>query len=177
MKRFLSLVLSALFVFQAGNASCDAGSKWDERKVPVQPRGLFVPYIPQQQPIINVTAPEQPAPVVNVAPTPQTIAIQQPEMEQYFNIKVDETTTADKITSVLKCAGYLFLAVVGGWILVKLWPLLSLLLPSLPSLVAVSVGAKVAQNTSTMVTTISTAISKVLQISGAAGLFRWLYNK
>lgn len=95
MKRFLSLVLSALFVFQFGNASCDAGSNWDARKVPVQQRGLFVPYIPQQQPIINVTAPE---------PTPQNITIQQPEMKPNFNVKVDATTFADKLWSWLKIA-------------------------------------------------------------------------
>lgn len=138
MKRFLSLVLSALFVFQLGNASCDAGSQWDKRKVicadiygnSVQPQVFTVP-VSQQQPIINVTAPEQPAPVVNVIPTPQTIAIQQPEMEQYFNIKVDATTTADKVTSALKCAGYLFLAVGGVWLAVKLWPLLKFLLKNI----------------------------------------------
>ncbi len=115
MKRFLSLVLSALFVFQLGNANCDAVSRWDERKVicadvygkSLQPQGLIAPYIPQQQPIINVTAPEQPAPVVNVTPTPQNITVQSPAV----NIKkVDATTWGDKVAGWLKCAWWLLLA-------------------------------------------------------------------
>ena len=119
MKRFLSLVLSALFVFQLGNASCDAGSQWDKRKVicadvnlnAVQPQVFTVPVpVSQQQPIINVTTPE---------PTPQSITIQQPEMKPNFNVKVDATTKADKLFSWLKIA----LTVALGYAALKtFWP-------------------------------------------------------
>lgn len=105
MKRFLSLVLSALFVFQLGNASCDAASHYrssvQNYNMGVTPQGQPMvimqasPYIPQQQPIINVTATE---------PTPQNITIQQPEMKPNFNVKVDATTFADKLWSWLKIA-------------------------------------------------------------------------
>ena len=105
MKRFLSLVLSALFVFQLGNASCDAASHYRNNpsnySMGATPQGQPMvimqpsPYIPQQQPIINVTAPE---------PTPQNITIQQPEMKPNFNVKVDATTFADKLWSWLKIA-------------------------------------------------------------------------
>lgn len=122
MKRFLSLVLSALFVFQLGIA-CDAASQWDKRNVicvdvsgkSVQPQGLIVPYIPQQPPIINVTTPQ---------PIPQqhNIAIQQPEMKPNFNVKVDATTTADKLWSWLKIA----LTVALGYAALKtFWPVVA----------------------------------------------------
>ena len=103
MKRFLSFVLSALFVFQLGSASCNAASHYRSNlsnySMGAAPQGHPVivmqpsPYIPQQQPIINVTAPE---------PTPQNITIQQPEMKPNFNVKVDATTTADKLWSWFK---------------------------------------------------------------------------
>ena len=105
MKRFLSLVLSTLFVFQLGNASCDAASHYRNNpsnySMGATPQGQPMvimqasPYVPQQQPIINVTAPE---------PTPQHITIQQPEIKQDFKMKVDATTTADKLWSWLKFA-------------------------------------------------------------------------
>ena len=104
MKRFLSLVLSALFVFQLGNASCDAASHYRNNpsnySMGATPQGQPMvimqpsPYIPQQQPIINVTA----------EPTPPNITIQQPEMKPNFNVKVDATTFADKLWSWLKIA-------------------------------------------------------------------------
>lgn len=96
MKRFLSLVLSALFVFQLGNASCDAGSQWDKRKVICA--DIYGNSV-QPQPIINITAPES---------TPQNITVQAP-----VNIeKVDATTLGDKISGWVKCALWVLLA--GG---------------------------------------------------------------
>ncbi len=122
MKRFLSLVLSALFVFQLGNANCDARSQYisnvQNYSMGATPQGQPVivmqpsPYIPQQQPIINVTAPE---------PTPQHITIQQPEIKQDFKMKVDATTTADKLWSWLKFALTLAL---GYVVLNASWPII-----------------------------------------------------
>ena len=127
MKRFLSLVLSALFVFQLGNASCDAASHYRSNpsnySMVATPQGQPMvimqasPYVPQQQPIINVTAPE---------PTPQqhNITIQPPEIKQDFKMKVDATTTADKLGSWLKIALGLAL---GYVVLNACWPAIQVL--------------------------------------------------
>lgn len=107
MKRFLSLVLSALFVFQLGNASCDAISHLkteatskcqDQRPYSVMAQESYCsPYIPKQ-----------PSPVINLTTTPQTITVQSP-----VNIKkVDATTLGDKISGWVKCA--LWVLLVGG---------------------------------------------------------------
>ena len=95
MKRFLSLVLSALFVFQLGNASCDAVSHY---------RGNVQNYnmgsTPQGQPVI----------VMQPDPTPQNIIIQQPEIKPDLKMKVDATTIGDKISGWIKCVFWLLLS-------------------------------------------------------------------
>ena len=87
------------------NVGCDAASHYRNNpsnySMGATPQGQPMvimqpsPYIPQQQPVINFTAPE---------PTPQSITIQQPEMKPNFNVKVDATTFADKLWSWLKIA-------------------------------------------------------------------------
>lgn len=117
MKRFLSLFLSALVTFQAVNIRCDAASHYrntapNYNSVGGAYQGQPVmimqssPYIPQQQPVINVALPEQSAPVVNVTPTPQSVTVQSP-----VNIKkVDATTVGDKIVGWVKCVLYILIA-------------------------------------------------------------------
>ena len=129
MKRFLSLVLSALFVFQLGNASCDAASHYRSSAqnynmgATTQGQPVIVmqpsPYIPQQQPIINVTAPE---------PTPQqhNITINPPTIHQDLKMKVDATPTGDKIAGWLRTVFYLLLAALGSVVIYHLWPTIKL---------------------------------------------------
>ena len=125
MKRFLSLFLSALVTLQAVNIRCDAASHYRNTAPNYNSAGgayhgqpvmimQSPPYIPQQQPIINVTAPE---------PTPQHITIQQPEIKQDFKMKVDATTTADKLWSWLKIALVLAL---GYVVLNASWPIIKI---------------------------------------------------
>ncbi len=129
MKRFLSLVLSVLFVFQLGNASCDAASHYRSNvqnyNMGATPQGQPVivmqpsPYIPQQQPVINITQPE---------PTPQqhNITINPPTIHQDLKMKVDATPTGDKIAGWLRTVFYLLLAALGSVVVYHLWPVIKL---------------------------------------------------
>lgn len=110
MKRFLSLFLSVLILFQIENISCDAESHYRSvpnfnlsaaYQVPVQ--------APQNQPVINVTMP------------PQNITIHQPEVKHNFAVKVDGTTTADKLWSWLKLT---FAIALGYVALNTCWPII-----------------------------------------------------